>query len=211
MMKQRRTLFLVAVFLGCGAGALYARLASAQKPPYAPPVTVTEEPGTETAHPETEADTQTSGSSPSGILEERDYLVAAEQNASGGARRVLSTARTLIDDGVVIRGTCYTWLNAVYTRAGGRRSTAFNGSRRGPYANTSLLRPGDWIHFINHSYGGVTHSAIFVAWIDEESKRAITVSYPGERRNEPGRFKEYELTSVYRIDRMADVEAVASR
>lgn len=137
-------------------------------------------------------------------LTERDVLVQAEQQAPAGARRVLSTARTLIDDEVVIRGTCYTWLSAVYRQAGGRFGTAFSGDRRGRYATPDQLQPGDWIHFINHSYGNVTHSAIFIAWTDRDARTALTVSYPGERREVPGRYREYELTSVYRIDRMRD-------
>jgi hypothetical protein len=135
---------------------------------------------------------------------ERDLLLQAEQQASGGARRVLATARALIDDGVVIRGTCFTWLNAVYRRAGGRQTTGYSGDRRGRYASGEQLVPGDWVHFINHSYGGVTHSAIFIAWIDRAASVALTVSYPGERREVPGRFRDYALTSVYRIDRMRD-------
>ncbi len=117
---------------------------------------------------------------------------------------MLATARALIDDGVVIRGTCFTWLNAVYRRAGGRQTTGYSGDRRGRYASGEQLVPGDWVHFINHSYGGVTHSAIFIAWIDRAASVALTVSYPGERREVPGRFRDYALTSVYRIDRMRD-------
>ncbi|MBL8681978.1 MAG: hypothetical protein JNK05_22615 [Myxococcales bacterium] len=135
---------------------------------------------------------------------ERDILLQAEQQAPAGARRVLSTARTLIDDEVVIRGTCYTWLSAVYRQAGGRFGTVYSGDRRGRYATADQLQPGDWIHFINHSYNNVTHSAIFIAWTDRDARTALTVSYPGERREVPGRYREYELTSVYRVDRMRD-------
>jgi hypothetical protein len=135
---------------------------------------------------------------------ERELLVLAEQSAPSGARRVLATARTLIDDEVIIRGTCFTWLNAVYRQAGGRFSTVFSGDRRGRYASADQLAPGDWVRFVNHSYGGVTHSAIFIAWIDRASSTALTVSYPGERRETPGRYREYALTSVYQIDRMRE-------
>ena len=134
----------------------------------------------------------------------RDRMLRAEQEAAAGARRVLTTARTLIDDEVVIRGTCYTWLAAVYRQAGGRFTTAFSGDRRGRYATAEQLQPGDWIHFINHSYGNGTHSAIFIGWTDRGSSIALTASYPGERREVPGRYREYELTSVYRIDRMRE-------
>jgi hypothetical protein len=135
---------------------------------------------------------------------ERELLLEAEQRAPSGTRRVLATARTLIDDEVVIRGTCFTWLNAVYRQAGGRFSTVYSGDRRGRYASADQLAPGDWVRFVNHSYGGVTHSAIFIAWIDRASSTALTVSYPGERREVPGRYREYALTSVYQIDRMRE-------
>lgn len=135
---------------------------------------------------------------------DRERMVRAEQESAGGARRVLSTARTLIDDEVVIRGSCYTWLAAVYRQAGGRFATAFSGDRRGRYATAEQLQPGDWIHFINHSYGNGTHSAIFIGWTDRDATVALTASYPGERREVPGRYREYELTSVYRIDRMRE-------
>lgn len=117
---------------------------------------------------------------------------------------MLATARTLIDDEVVIRGSCYTWLSATYRQAGGPFSTVFSGDRRGRYASAEQLRPGDWIHFINHSYGNVTHSAIFIGWTDRASSTALTASYPGQNREAPGRYRDYELTSVYRIDRMRD-------
>ena len=109
-----------------------------------------------------------------------------------------------LDDETVIRGSCYTWLSAVYRRAGGQFSTAYSGDRRGRFASAEQLRPGDWIHFINHSFGNVTHSAIFIGWSDRAASVALTASYPGQNREAPGRYRDYELTSVYRIDRMRD-------
>ena len=145
-------------------------------------------------------------------LTEEEHLLAAEIEAAPGARRVLSTARQLIDGEVVIRGSCYTWLNAVYTRAGGRKHNVFNGNRRNRFADTSLLQPGDWVFFVNHDYGDVGHSAIFVAWLDADRKDALMVSYPGERRQVPGRYSSYVLDNVYRIDRMSDpATTVAAR
>ena len=52
-------------------------------------------------------------------------------------------------------------------------------------AATSLLAPGDRVAFINHSFGDVTHAAIFVAWIDEvdradEPFEAFLLEYLGE-------------------------------
>ena len=135
---------------------------------------------------------------------ERDITLQAEQSASTGGRRVLATMRTMIDDSVAIRGTCYTWLSAVYRNATGPRVTVFSGDRRGRYANVDQLQPGDWIHFINHSFNNVTHSAVFIAWVDRAASVALTASHPGQQRNEPGRYRTYDLTSVYRIDRMRE-------
>ncbi len=131
-------------------------------------------------------------------------LAAAAERASPCARRVLDATRAMLDEETIVRGSCYTWANAVYRRAGGRTQVAFRASRRTPYADASLLRPGDWVFFINHSFGDVTHSAIFVAWIDERARTALMVSYPGGNRADPGRFGEYELTNVYRLVRMVE-------
>jgi hypothetical protein len=60
------------------------------------------------------------------------------------------------------------------------------------------------VFFINHSYNDVTHSAIFVAWVDERARVALMVSYPGGNRDAPGRFSDYELTNVYQLVRMRD-------
>jgi hypothetical protein len=131
-------------------------------------------------------------------------LTRASAQASPGARRVLETVREMLDGAVITRGSCYTWVNAVFRRAGGAREAAFNGDRRTNWADASMLRPGDWVFFINHSYNDVTHSAIFVAWVNERAREALMVSYPGERRNAPGRFSTYELTNVYRLVRLRD-------
>jgi hypothetical protein len=131
-------------------------------------------------------------------------LTRAAAQSAPGARRVLDAVKVMLDGVVVTRGSCYTWVNAVYRRAGGPRQTVFEGDRRTRWADASLLRPGDWVFFINHSYNDVTHSAIFVAWVDERARVALMVSYPGGNRDAPGRFSDYELTNVYQLVRMGD-------
>jgi hypothetical protein len=131
-------------------------------------------------------------------------LGEAIEHASPGARRVLETTRAMLNEQTVVRGSCYSWTNAVYRRAGGRKQVAFHRNGREPFADSTLLRPGDWVFFINHSYGDVTHSAIFIAWINENTRDALMVSYAGGNRNSPGRFGEYELTNVYQLVRMGD-------
>jgi hypothetical protein len=138
-------------------------------------------------------------------------LVAAAAQATPGPRRVLDTARSMIDDSTIVRGSCFDWVDAVYHRAGGHSHDTFHGGQSGPYAQVSDLQPGDWTFFINHSWGDDTHSAIFINWIDQSSREAQMVSYAGGHRDEPGRFGDYELTSVFRVVRMEDAPPAPAR
>lgn len=135
-------------------------------------------------------------------------LYQAERQASEPGRRVLEIGREMtLEEREIVRGSCWDYANAVYNRAGFpntrySRKTVFKGGRkRGPYADASLIQPGDFLYYINHSYHGVTHSAIFVGWLDYDRRRAIMLSYGGERRKEPARYRPYDLSNVYRIIR----------
>jgi hypothetical protein len=131
-------------------------------------------------------------------------LREAISRAAPGARRVLEVMRAMLDEGTVVRGSCNRWVEEIFRRAGGRGRTVYSGRRRAPFTDTALLRPGDWVQFINHSYGGVTHSAVFVGWTDQAGRVAMTASYPGQSRAEPGRFRDYDLSNLYRVVRMDD-------
>jgi hypothetical protein len=131
-------------------------------------------------------------------------LREAIPRAAPGAQRVLEVMRTMLDEGVVVRGSCNRWVEEVFRRAGGRRRTVYSAGRRAPFTDTALLRPGDWVQFINHSFGGVTHSAVFVGWTDATARIAMTVSHPGQNRAVPGRFRDYDLSNVYRVVRLDD-------
>jgi hypothetical protein len=131
-------------------------------------------------------------------------LRGAIPRAAPGARRVLEAMRVMLDEGAVVRGSCNRWVQEVFRRAGGRARTAYSAGRREPFTDAALLRPGDWVQFINHSYGGVTHSAVFVGWTDAPGRIAMTASYPGQNRDAPGRFRDYDLSNVYRVVRMDD-------
>jgi hypothetical protein len=140
----------------------------------------------------------------------------AELHAAPGGDRVLRAAQEMIESSTIVRGSCYDWVDAVFTRASGQRHMVLDGGpERGPYAPTSDFRPGDWVMFVNEMSGGDrshTHSAIFVGWVDEGARVAMMVSYPGGRRDEPGRFSTYDLSLAYRIERMDDaVPAPAHR
>ena len=130
-------------------------------------------------------------------------LSNAEMQSSLAAREVISTARQMaLNERTIIKGGCWDYLNAVFNRAGVSRSTIHKGTYgQGPYANTSEIEVGDWLYYINHGYNGVEHSGLFVGWVDERAKQALILSYAGENRREPARYRVYDLSNVYQIMR----------
>lgn len=142
-------------------------------------------------------------------------LEAAIPEASPGPRRVLEAMREMLRDEVVVRGSCNRWVQEVFRRAGGRSRTVYAAGRRTEFTDLARLQPGDWVHFINHAYEGVTHSAVFIGWTDASQRTAMTASYPGQNRDAPGRFNDYDFSNVYRIVRLDDAlpsaRAVARR
>ncbi len=130
-------------------------------------------------------------------------LSQAEMQSSPAAREVISTARKMaLNERTIIQGGCWDYLNAVFNRAGVTRDTLHKGSyRQGPYANSSEIEIGDWLYYINHGYNGVEHSGMFVGWVDESAKQALILSYAGESRREPARYRVYDLSNVYQIMR----------
>ncbi len=137
--------------------------------------------------------------------DERAMLARAEDKADPEGRRVLVQAREMtIRDGLILPGSCWDYINEVYTRAGypdEKRWTAFKGKKAGPYVKPGLIRPGDWLYFINHSYGDIEHSALFVDWIDGGERKALMLSYGGEQRQQAARYLPYDLTNAYMIIR----------
>jgi len=111
----------------------------------------------------------------------------------------------MVNRGEIIPGGCWDYLNAGFDRAGlpeQRRQMVFSGdAKAGPYADPATFLPGDWLYYVNHSYGDIEHSGVFVDWTDYARSEGLVLSYAGEQRNEPGRYKVYDLSHVYRITR----------
>ena len=125
-------------------------------------------------------------------------------SADSAGQKVLTKGREMVNSRVVLPGSCWDYIDAVYTRAGypeSKRQTIYKTAKKGPYASASLIKPGDWLYFVNHSYGGIEHSSIFVEWIDKSGKQARMLSYAGQQRREPGRYLPYDISSVYGIIR----------
>ncbi|MCI5211286.1 MAG: hypothetical protein D3910_21440, partial [Candidatus Electrothrix sp. ATG2] len=69
------------------------------------------------------------------------------------------------------------------------------------YADKKLIRPGDWLFYINHAYREIRHSALFIEWINYEKQTGLMLSYGGEGRGEAARYRAYDLSHVYTIIR----------
>lgn len=133
------------------------------------------------------------------------HLIAAEYGATTSGARVLETARTMaLINRDIIKGSCWDYIHEVFNRAGypmNKRKTVFKSHiNKGPYAHDQI-QAGDWLYFKNHNYKNNPHSSIFVQWEDKANKQALMLSYAGERRKQPARYKVYDLRSVYQIIR----------
>lgn len=132
-----------------------------------------------------------------------DTLYRAEQSSVGASRQVLRTVRQMaLDNKEIIKGSCWDYLNAAFNRAGVSKETIFTGEYPyGPFIDTNEIRPGDWLYYINHGYNDIEHSGLFVGWLNREKNEALILSYAGESRNEPARYKVYDVSHTYNVMR----------
>jgi len=135
--------------------------------------------------------------------EHASVVLASEAMATPAAQQVLRQVRVMaLDQRTILPGGCWDYLNAAFQRAGISRDTIFEGTyRAGPYADSEALRSGDWLYYINHGYNDIEHSGLFIGWVDKPSRQALILSYAGESRHEPARYKVYDLSHVYQIMR----------
>ena len=128
----------------------------------------------------------------------------ANQSKKTGKDIIKIAHQMAIVDKIIVKGSCWDFLDKVYTKAGyprGQRKIVFKSVKKGPYANIDLIKPGDWLYYINYSYHMVEHSGLFIEWVNKDKKIAKILSYAGQNRSEPGRYRNYDLKSVYYIMR----------
>jgi hypothetical protein len=138
------------------------------------------------------------------IKDLESILERAQEKASPEGRIILTTSKSMIAERKVVIGSCWDYINAVYNRAeypANKRVTALRSKIVGPFADVSVIRPGDWLYFVNHSYSERDHSGIFVEWTNIDKKRAVIMSYVGGKKKSPASYKIYDLTNVYYIIR----------
>ncbi len=131
-------------------------------------------------------------------------LLSAEAHADAPGKKILSVGRKMaLDSKEIIRGSCWNYIDTVYQRAGypqkKRRYILKGEKNKGPYAKPEMIKAGDWLYYINHSYHDVEHSGIFVRWLNRDKRIGLILSYGGEARKKPGRYRSYDLSHVYVI------------
>ena len=137
----------------------------------------------------------------------QDILDQAESSATVGGRRILEVSRAMIENKNIFVGGCWNYINAVYDQAGypaKLRDTIYKSKFQGPYVDSVMIQSGDWLYFVNHTFRDSEHSAIFVAWIDQEKKEAWMVNYVGGNKKMPGTYKKFILAKVYNIFRASE-------
>ena len=128
-------------------------------------------------------------------------------HASGPARQILETAEQMLDDYVVVRGSCYDYIATIFDRAGFEdrraREVIFQGPRGGPYADLDLVSPGDWLYIVAYPEARPvgTHSVLFVRWDDREVGQALVVSYVGGRADRSADLITRDVSRIYAIQR----------
>lgn len=130
----------------------------------------------------------------------------AQASILPAGQKILQTGRHMaVVKKEIIRGSCWDYINTVYNRSGypqAQRRYVLRGKKNtGPYARVQQIQPGDWLYYINHSYNGIEHSGIFVRWADKKKRIGLILSYGGESRKKPGRYRNYDLSHVYTIIR----------
>ncbi|MBF0255984.1 MAG: hypothetical protein HQL47_05900 [Gammaproteobacteria bacterium] len=140
-------------------------------------------------------------------------ILLAELKASPAAREVLRSGRKMaLEEETLIKGGCWHWMTELFRRTGYTHNyhMVFKSKYAGPYARQEQIQPGDWLYYVNHSYKRIEHSGLFVHWVDYPKKIGMILSYAGERRKEPARYRPYDLRHVYFIKRPGSATAVAA-
>ena len=133
-------------------------------------------------------------------------LLEAENKATPEGRKVLETGREMVlVNRELVKGSCWDYANAIFERAGypyrGKREVVMHAKGDSLAVNLKSIQPGDFLSYVNHSFNGIKHTAIFVDWIDFDRKIGLMLSYAGQNRKEPARYKPYDLSDVYYVAR----------
>lgn len=141
----------------------------------------------------------------------QNFCLCQDQTSLRQAKQMDSASMRVLEIGkqmalitkTVVLGSCWDFVNEVFNRAGvsASKKVVYKTKKAGPYADSRLVQPGDWVYHVNHNSNNIDHSAIFVCWKDYTSRQAVTLSYAGRNRNVPARYGVYDLRSIFAIFR----------
>ncbi len=132
-------------------------------------------------------------------------IIKAENKANPPTKKLMKVIRKMVVNKTIVRGGCWDFLNAGFIKSGyplKSRDVVFKSKKKGPYIKVSKVKTGDWLYFINYSYHKVGHSGLFIDWINYNKKIGLILSYAGQNKVEPARYREYDLSSIYNIIRI---------
>ena len=124
-------------------------------------------------------------------------------------KELLENGLNFVKSGKIIKGSCWDYINGIYNKSNvlrNKRESIFKSKKSGPYAKKELIKSGDWLYHINHSYHNIEHSGMFIKWVDFNKTKALMLSYAGENKKSPARFRVYNIDSVYNIIRAKGVD-----
>ena len=141
----------------------------------------------------------------SGLKKYQNIVENSIQKANNSTQKaILTNALKFVRDGKIIKGSCWDYINAIYNVSGvkiNKRKIVFRSKKNGPYAKKEIIKSGDWLYHVNHSYHNIEHSGMFIDWIDKKNNKALMLSYAGENKKNPARFRVYNIDSTYNIIR----------
>ena len=123
-------------------------------------------------------------------------------------KAILQTALRFVKSNKIIKGSCWDYIDAIYNENNitkEQRKTVFKSKKNGFYADSNLLKSGDWVYHINHLYNNIEHSGLFITWVDKNTSKALMLSYAGEKKKISARFRAYNINQTYTIIRAKGV------
>jgi len=137
----------------------------------------------------------------SGLSKYSSEINQSIKSSSGTQQAILKNALKFVEQKKIIVGSCWDYINAIYKESNATRVRIFSSKKAGPYANIDAIKPGDWLYHINHSYHNIEHSGLFITWLDKNRTKALMLSYAGEHKKNPARFRAYDINNTYQIMR----------
>ncbi len=143
---------------------------------------------------------------PTGLSRYKKIVEHSIEKSSGTQKKILQNALKMVESRVIIRGSCWDYIDRVYRESNASKVDIFSSKKSELYADIDKIKPADWLYHINYSYKNIEHSGLFIDWVDKNKTEAVMLSYAGEKKLLPARFRVYNIKSTYNIVRAKEKE-----